>query len=464
MRYWHPSEARKVNQRLVIQGDLTLVTPASFSNGDPLYGETSGLTDLPLITDGRDPSLPLLTGASLAGALRAYCNERQSDEFVARLFGDSGDNDEQSRLLIDDALGQKPSTELRQGVKIDGKTRTAEDRKLYDRQLWSRGTCFPIRLEILFFENDNNDLRPNLLRTLLTALEGLTNGDIRLGGRKNRGLGKVVVSSWRYRIYDMFKLKDLYAWLNEDAELNAVEDFDALARALKVVQPLPDKRKMFQLEATFALENTLLIRSYPAPASNQPDMVHLQSGGKPILSGTSLTGALRARAVRILKTLGYNAKIAQFFGAEEDKTLIASRLVVDETEIEKPAPELIHTRVSIDRFTGGALDKALFEQVPVFASDETRIKVNLRLKQAQEAEIGLLLLLLKDLWTSDLPLGGESSVGRGRLRGLEATLSYNGKTWCLEANGGEPSKLKIEGDKEALEQFVNALHQKGKAS
>ena len=31
-----------------------------------------------------------------------------------------------------------------------------------------------------------------------------------------------------------------------------------------------------------------------------------------------------------------------------------------------------------------------------------------------EAQAGLLLLVLKDLWSGDLPLGGESSVGRGR--------------------------------------------------
>jgi len=46
---------------------------------------------------------------------------------------------------------------------------------------------------------------------------------------------------------------------------------------------------------------------------------------------------------------------------------------------------------------------------------------------------GLLLLLLRDLWTGDLPLGGESSVGRGRLKGRSATLAYDGKTWRFAA-------------------------------
>lgn len=68
------------------------------------------------------------------------------------------------------------------------------------------------------------------------------------------------------------------------------------------------------------------------------------------------------------------------------------------------------------------------------------------------------MLLLKDLWTRDLPLGGEASIGRGRLIGQEAELSYkmegpNYQEWKLKQkyNG----KLEIVGDREKLEGFVN---------
>ncbi|MEZ4518733.1 MAG: hypothetical protein R3C44_18595 [Chloroflexota bacterium] len=50
-------------------------------------------------------------------------------------------------------------------------------------------------------------------------------------------------------------------------------------------------------------------------------------------------------------------------------------------------------------------------------------------------EIGLLLLVLKDLWTGFTPVGGGSNVGRGRLTGRSATLTYGDKTWQLEAEG-----------------------------
>ena len=71
------------------------------------------------------------------------------------------------------------------------------------------------------------------------------------------------------------------------------------------------------------------------------------------------------------------------------------------------------------------------------------------------------MLLLKDLWTGDLPLGGEISVGRGRLCGRSATLSWKraGQTeeWRIERAGDDPndSHLKISGDQARLEAFVS---------
>ncbi len=73
-----------------------------------------------------------------------------------------------------------------------------------------------------------------------------------------------------------------------------------------------------------------------------------------------------------------------------------------------------------------------------------------------DAKAGLLLLALKDLWTGDLPLGGESSVGRGRLQGLDAALSYAGQRhWALRQGA---AGLELQGDEPlALEDLVKAF-------
>lgn len=111
--------------------------------------------------------------------------------------------------------------------------------------------------------------------------------------------------------------------------------------------------------------------------------------------------------------------------------MTASRIWVEETVIERPL-ELVHTRVAIDRFTGGAYPGALFSEQPLFGTPETQVEIRCWIPNPREWEIGLLLLLLKDLWTGDLPLGGESSIGRGRLQGLEATLTVKDKQWTIK--------------------------------
>jgi CRISPR/Cas system CSM-associated protein Csm3 (group 7 of RAMP superfamily) len=199
-----------------------------------------------------------------------------------------------------------------------------------------------------------------------------------------------------------------------------------------------DQRRQFRLRATFGLAgSSVLIRSGFGEADSGPDMEHLHAlnaeGRRvPVISGTSWAGIMRHRALRIAKTLaGGNAEngqaatqlISTLFGdmPEGEQRPRASRVTVNETEV-CYGQHLYQTRVRIDRFTGGAFPTGLFEQAPVYGRPETAIDFALHIRDPEEHEIGLMLLVLKDLWTSDLPVGGEASIGRGRLQGIEAEL------------------------------------------
>ncbi len=449
--------ARNITGRTIITGRLVLETPAHFGNGDVV-----GVADMPLLRDPRDGVTPLLTGSSIAGALRAYLRE------VERGYGQEGDANDlserlfgrlekqhtlQSWLLVDDALGKAAGIELRDGVAIDPHTRTAEDKKKYDIELLAAGTTFDIRLEFLE-TSDNRDLLP----ALATALNGLATGEIGLGQRKRRGFGRCKVSEWRVRRYDLTTPAGLIAWLEDDTRSEKVGDniYDLLG----VDRLATDQREWFRLQATFRLEGSLLIRSSSGQPGS-PDMVHLKSlrpgGVVPVLSGTSLAGVLRSRALRIANTILGEKKasglIDDMFGPPMNEDDIAekraksragrplpgsSRVVVEESIIQG-VRDLVQSRVKIDRFTGGAFPTALFSEQPVFGNDRSEVTITLTLRNPQDAEIGLLLLLLKDLWTGDLPLGGESSVGRGRLVGVRATLTLHQhdheQHWKLEQNG-----------------------------
>ena len=460
---------RKIIERVLIKGTLMLETPTHLGNGD-----AESLTDMPLLLD-EGTGRPLLTGTSIAGALRAYVREfqhgygslEQANDRAQQLFGTvRGKESVQSWLLVDDALGEATGVELRDGVVIDAATRTAEDKKKYDIELLQAGTTFELSLELLLSEKNQGAA---LLQTLALALRGLEQGEIGLGMRKHRGLGQCKVTEWRVRRYQVATKQGLLAWLDDDAssETQGNKIYDLLE-----IEPEPsDARECFTLNATCGLEGSLLIRS-GAGAPDAPDMVQLQSyrAGKPVpvLSGTSLAGAVRARAQRIANTLlpeGAAKKLVNgMFGPRmekhEDKPA-GSRVITYETEVQGNL-NLVQSRVKIDRFTGGAYPQALFSEQPLFGGPESEVRVHLDLRQPQPAEIGLLLLVLKDLWTGDLPLGGESSVGRGRLAGRAAMLTQHkpGQTTTWKLSQDTEGKLHFDGDgtAQALEDFVTAFH------
>lgn len=510
---WQADQSRRIIQRILIEGELVLQTPTSLGGGD-----STDLTDMPLLVSLSDEQTPLLTGASLAGALRSYVRTREMGYLVPdpdhfkddraeyrrtqkqewnslaqTLFGGEyaesvtgGERQilmDQSAVLIDDALGEAHTIETRSGVMLTAKTRTAADDKLFDTQLWPAGTTFRLRLELIIRQSDNAD---QLKQGLAAALTGLAKGEITLGGRKRRGYGQVQVKQWQVRTFDLQKVSDLLAWLEEGAkplseQKNVVTEAN-IYQAFQVGEWEQDKRHEFTVKATFALDGSLLIRTANSQGDQVADFVHLQAKQidgmlAPILSGTSLAGALRGRAHKIANTIANEQRgktlIYDLFGPDMDdsdwaKTQAnqkngrvqprASRLLVAETVIEHGITNLVQNRVSIDRFTGGARDTALFNEQPVWGTPETNITIDLRLLNPQPCEVGLLLLLLKDLWTGDLPLGGESSVGRGRLKGREATLTMGEKTWKIEADN-ERLQFGGNGTQSELQQFVDALHQ-----
>ena len=116
-----------------------------------------------------------------------------------------------------------------------------------------------------------------------------------------------------------------------------------------------------------------------------------------------------------------------------------------------------------DRFTGGVID--LFGEKALWQSDSQPV-LTLRYTvwppqkgEARPGDLGLALLLLKDLWLGDVALGGDQSIGRGRLQGCGAALRYWGadgqeQKWTLAADGRLTA-----GEAATLESWVQALVQ-----
>jgi CRISPR/Cas system CSM-associated protein Csm3 (group 7 of RAMP superfamily) len=492
------TQHRSIVERWVITGTLRLETPAHFGNGD-----ADPLTDMPLFFDEVSGS-PLLPGTSIAGALRNYLRELQlgyglpekQDSLACLLFGGSRSSDEgvQSALIVNDAPGHATGIELRDGVAIDSETRTAEDKKKFDFQLLSAGSTFELRFELLVGENSGSQALRDILAT---ALHGLEKGQITLGARKRRGFGQCRVENWQVWKYHLADKNQLLAWLA--SERGWKTSYQIAPAAGQPIESLldaalyqADKRSQAHLKSTFSLDGTLMIRSGFGETDSGPDMVHLHSPrpGKTeraaVIPGTSWAGVLRHRALKIARTLSNNSQahdkegkprtkkdeipllnaevfVNSMFGPSEikggEKDVRASRVSIQETEIQE-AEALVITRVKIDRFTGGALESALFSEQPAVGKDETRVTLDLDLRCPTAAETGLILLLLKDLWTGNLLIGGESGVGRGQLKGISAALSYDGLEWTFNAvdEHGGVAIVQSKGENKNVQDFVTAFN------
>ena len=455
---------RRIVERLYVRGTLTLLTPTYLGNGD-----NDPSVDLPLLTDPLT-GCALLTGASLAGALRGYLLSCVGEEAqVAKLLGGARQNDdgEQSALIVEDALATaqvEPELVIRDGVRLERESRTAADTAKYDLELLAAGTRFDLSFELIIRETDNAE---ELKQLLATALAGLA-GEIHLGGRKRRGYGQCEVTDWQVVSYKLDTAVGLLGWLQHPRQFSAKTGLELLGK------PLASQRHQLTIEATFEIATSVLIRTEPASPLG-PDHVHLsgkvrgQDGlwekNRPILSGTSLAGALRAQAGRIARTLDKSDKFSRseellnkLFGQmleNNNYQATASRVAVREVPIEE-GEAWVQSRVAIDRFTGGALETALFAEQPHFGG---RFTLHLSVRRPSKAQMGLLFFVLRDWWTGFSPIGGEVSVGRGRLQGHKATITYEEpaqpKMVAVIEQKGEA--LAVENGK-FLEDCVTALH------
>ena len=120
-------------------------------------------------------------------------------------------------------------------------------------------------------------------------------------------------------------------------------------------------------------------------------------------------------------------------------------------------------RVAIDRFTGGALESALFDEAPFWpdGTNATHVGLRIGLEFPQDCEVGLLLLAFKDLWLGDLPLGGETGIGRGVFQGARADITLpDGEKLSFEAVGDNPVQVKFtRGDWRRAQQLIQSLPQ-----
>lgn len=474
---------RPMTARWTLTAELTLLTAAQIGSHASDYCDQTFAKD----ADGR----LVLQGSTLAGALRSALNDRvvgyleNESSSAYQLFGylkppkgAAVAQERESTVIVFDATAQSPAqASLRDNVRITPDTGLAATGKKYDRELSMPGDTFSIRVDLLVPDGNEEE---RLLTLLVSALEALEQGDIRFGARKSRGLGSCTLSQFRARRYDLTQTKGwedyaLSPYLDPLSDVPEAKGFAASVQnaidatrteaaseeSSRVFLPryLPlevDARRRLRLCCTLQVKGTLLIRT----PGDVADVVHLTEQGKQILSGTSLAGALRAYAFRILNTLNIpesTVVVESLFGPSPEtlensvskKEPESSRVYVSECEIMDNSV-FRQSRVKIDRLTGGTIDGALFQEEP---SAGGTVQFEIAVRKPSDADMGLMFLMVRDLAAGLLPIGGGAGIGRGVLEGeIEVMLpGYESQAIAFSGDSCIPECLSL------LQPYLDAL-------
>lgn len=500
--------ARRINSRLKINGTLQAETPLHVGG----YG-VDVETDLPLARNGRGELY--IPGTSLTGVLRAWCARNFGENPTKELFGfqekdktKTGTREDKSHasfVLIEDAIVTLPNglpTEIRDGVGIDRIYGTAADKSKFDRAILPKGSTlgFEMIVEIEVQKKpkkngkteeerkgeteDEFNSRVNETKTIIgNLLSALTDEEIRFGASKTRGLGRV-------KLIDCKIKEEKFTGFDEETKIanilklfevnDGYEQFQTWRSAEKIGK---FESKQSKLKIEIEWQPTLPLMNKAGYEGIGVDMLPVTSGFGDeklalVLAGSSIKGAFRSHAERIMRTLlncrteeKFNDQIDEIpivenlFGARkkqprnEDNEIEKKRreklglgaLSIDDCysvesfnqkewheveqasadendsytdffskldEIEKPNLKFHPTHhTAIDRFTSGVADGALYSVLAPHNIKWQPIEMSLDLERIEnkKASLMLLLLVLRDFAENRLPLGFATNRGMGEV-------------------------------------------------
>ena len=460
------SGAAAVVSRIVLTGKLVVKSPIRIGDGS---GEENQNNDKDIWVQKNKEGYPFIPGTSMCGVLRCFVEDTMDKKKANLIFGGSGKDDSQSLIQIFDTVLPGAKVVYRDGVAINHYTGVAIDKKKYDYEVVDKGEG-SFRLEAVIRQT-NAGYKSTIREAIIRIKDKLTAG-IQVGAMTSKGLGLVKLTEASLGCYNLAENEaDVRAWFMRPK----VTGSDASDRMTDKLETNSSCHPFFA--GDFELRSTMIIRT-ENPNLFDHDNKHIDkvflknSDGKYVVPGASIKGVLRHQARYILDKLWPNKNeavesfINNFMGySDEDDNdkKIKSRFCVAESVLTDAVKEKVITRNRIDRITGGVIDSSLFTTVPVYQAKKGKKALHIEFyikpengKKSDDAEIGLALLLFRDLWQGQIALGGETGVGRGTLKGLSGTFIIGDKQYRINEAGEISSD---NGDINALDTYVKALAQ-----
>lgn len=393
--------------RIFLKATMVCVSPIAVGSGKSEYTDSDVLVD----SEGR----PFIPGTTIAGVCRHYLEDQ--GENVSDLFGSDRNEKSDSKIIFYEAF-PKSETVIgqRDGVAISYDTETAKDGALFNYEIVGEGSSegsskFDLRIELNDDENNNGK------EYIKKIVNGFNNGFIRIGFKTNRGFGRVRLNQCKLaEITDINELIN-FSWdkVTEDFEANDDSDSKYETRSYNLT-----------LKSFLMISDNSTLEEKDGELINAAQLEN--TSGSPVIPGTVWSGIFRHYCYKVLleiyKDQDHSQEIAkkkteEIFGNTEN----ASKIIFDESVISDGAPMCI-TRNAIDRFTGGACDKKLFTNRPVFGGTTT---LNVIIKNTLGSELTERVLNLLDLFIEEINagfvnIGSMGSVGGGifKVEGCES--------------------------------------------
>lgn len=432
----------------LFKGILKAETPFMIGNGDDTY------SDMDLLRNHKKE--PFIPGTALAGVCRAYLEKDYNfKDKVKNYFGEGKKGHEstkyrQSQVIVYDGQlegAEKTPTRIRDSVKLENKV--AVDESKFDFEIVEAGAAFSFRLEFKVDKGKRDEVE-NLVRALIA---GFHHGEIRIGGKSNRGYGYFKLLPYldsdipgvKCKYFDLTDLGKLTDYINWDwSKATFTEEL-----SLKEL-PQESQNNAFK-SIPLQLNSFLFIRDYAHNEEYEDgtiDAVPLKnSKDEVVIPGTTWAGVFRHHMERILSQLDTNsvanikgifkcaintetwpkALINYLFGYVEEGTDVkqASHIFFKESHFEKGnVSEILRTRTAIDCFTGGASKGLLFNNKLAYTQgDRSSCYLEIGLSQELKDEKkqydfvkSLLDVCFEDLQEGYLAVGGQTAVGGGIFR------------------------------------------------
>ena len=414
--------------------------------------------------------IPFIPGTTIAGLLRHSLGKDEEKLMGSQDMGSPLIISEAKMLdcdgkVLDGILSQERLNSefllnfrqlpIRQHAKIGHRGATVKGGK-FDEEIVLKGTRFCFEMEMLSTDSDDADFK-----RLLNVLNSDT---FRIGSGSRSGFGdvEVVGDKCQYKKIDLdvAAQRDWYLqkssslceeWKDAEA-IELVKTNDEKEWTTYEIQLKPEDFMLFgsgfgsdKADMTFVRETFIDWSGNCAQAKDRESVV--------LIPASSVKGALSHRLAfhynkltkKFADALAEGESITDFvgknnlavkavFGSEGDKgqegklqNKQRGRVLMSDIIEEAPLSSKVLNHVSIDRFTGGAIDGALFNEETLYAKGHTFI-MNLLVNNAAFNGNDLVKTAfedtLKDLCSGMLPLGGGVNRGNGC---FEGTIKRNGE-------------------------------------